>query len=1131
LRRVAGSGRVMIPLDCTHCGKKLKVKVELAGRLVKCPGCGRPTPTPAPLAPAAPVGAKTPAISMPTPPVADPEFAVPTVVEATPRQSDQDSVSEVDSQTVVAGQYGTSLRFAPGGEAAETRDFLAPPQQPDEIGRLGPYRVLAILGTGGMGIVFRAEDPALGRPIALKAMLPEVARKPIAKERFFREARSAANLKHPHIVTIHSVGEDRGAPYLAMEFLEGEPLDQKLRRSASLPLAEILRIGREISLGLDAAHKKGLIHRDIKPANIWLEGDAGHVKILDFGLARAMGQQSQLTQSGMIVGTPAFMAPEQAAGKTIDHRADLFSLGCVLYRMTTGAIPFEGDDPLTTLSNLANVIPPPPALRNPGVPLPLSNLIVELLAKDPAKRPTSALEVAERLRAMEGEVNAETMIDGRMMAPRPMTTASQPSSATQAIAAPPKSRGGMLAPLAIMALLVAGGGGYYGYHAWYSPPSATKIAEPRPVRPARSAANPLDTLDPTQIPPSEREAWQPKELVALIGTRQMRHWSLPDTLVFSHDGQILASGCTQGNRPMVDGVRLWDTKTLREIAHLPDAGVPLSFTRDGTTLLTLSPKGSAMVWTIAAEPTLVSRLNGAATTTRWVSAVVSPDATVIAGLTPEKTIILLDLRTSPPRPIGELGGFVGNVGDMTFSPDGKTLAVSDEVHVRFWSLELSPPTELAPIESARRTALAFSPDGKSLAIGSFEDAELWDIRGVRPFLVSEISKGKFYSFMFTPDGRRLVSNDRGYVGFTDVPPRGVKPKAASNKETLGWSYQISAPRLSRDGKQLAFGDANAVRLFDVSGVKPVERTPAGAQYLASEFSADEKTLVCRASAETEIWAVLEGAFRRRAAIALESGDQRGPIAISGDGSLLLNHQPSASRLWRMGGDRPSLVGELPLAQLGQNRPVFGPQGRLLACPFENGQVELWDFTGDAQRKVASFQGHDKGIDRAFFGNDGKALGCLSREANSIHFWDIASDDPKREMVFEPPAGHTLISADLSPDAQTLATHLRGPSGAEQLWLWSVTPSEIKRRVILPNDGATPFIPFDAFSPDSSKIVTRTYGGANVAIWDAATGRRLHKWTFPGEVHWCDFAPDSRHLAVTNLNGTVYVLRLEAAAVR
>ena len=221
-------------------------------------------------------------------------------------------------------------------------DFLAPSQAADELGRLGCYRVLKVLGHGGMGVVFEAEDPQLRRKVALKAMLPTLAASETARKRFLREAQTAAAIEHDHIVPIFQVGEDRGVPFIAMPLLKGEPLDRRLLRESRLPLSEVIRIGRETAAGLAAAHKKGLIHRDIKPANLWLE-ETGRVKILDFGLARAAADSGQLTQSGAIIGTPAYMAPEQVDGKTLDARCDLFSLGCVLYRLSTGELPFQRD--------------------------------------------------------------------------------------------------------------------------------------------------------------------------------------------------------------------------------------------------------------------------------------------------------------------------------------------------------------------------------------------------------------------------------------------------------------------------------------------------------------------------------------------------------------------------------------------------------------------------------------------------------------------------------------------------------------------------------------------------------------------------------------------------------------------
>jgi len=309
-----------------------------------------------------------------------------------------------------------------GASSEEIYDFLAPGQEPGELGRLGQYQVRKVLGSGGMGVVFQAFDPHLERLVALKAMLPSMAASASAKQRFLREAKAAAAIKHDHIVTIYQVGEDRGAPFLAMEFLEGESLDERLKREARLPVPEVLRIGREMAVGLAAAHQRGLIHRDIKPGNVWLEergapsaeraAQAGgpsalnaprptRVKILDFGLARAVADQAHLTQAGAIIGTPAFMAPEQVGGEAVDARCDLFSLGCVLYRMATGELPFKGKDTISTLVAVANEKPRPPQQLNPQLPAALCTLIERLLDKKPDERPPSAAAVVDAIEAIE----------------------------------------------------------------------------------------------------------------------------------------------------------------------------------------------------------------------------------------------------------------------------------------------------------------------------------------------------------------------------------------------------------------------------------------------------------------------------------------------------------------------------------------------------------------------------------------------------------------------------------------------------------------------------------------------------------------------------------------------------------
>ncbi len=443
----------MITFPCPGCGQKLKVKDELAGKKGKCPHCQQAVPVPAaPVHQAAAASGGKPADARTLPPPATPA-AQP---GARPR-----SPSAESEQPTCGGRLpeGATLSPPAAGVNPEHYDFLGPAERPDELGRLGSYRIFKVLGAGGMGVVFLGEDVQLERKLAIKAMLPALAASESARQRFLREAKTAAAIEHDHIVPIFQVGQDRGVPFIAMPFLKGEPLDERLRRQGVLPLAEILRIGRETARGLAAAAQAGLIHRDIKPANLWLEGAEGRVKILDFGLARAAGDNSQLTQTGAIMGTPAYMAPEQARGETVTARCDVFSLGCVLYKMSTGLQPFKGTDPVSTLMAVAMEQPIPPLELNPGIPRELSDLVMKLLEKDPDRRPASAAEVVRTLEVLQGKPALATPI--APVAPGPNAnpwediTESEPVHTPMATPAVKAKRGRtpLLAALGLLALV------------------------------------------------------------------------------------------------------------------------------------------------------------------------------------------------------------------------------------------------------------------------------------------------------------------------------------------------------------------------------------------------------------------------------------------------------------------------------------------------------------------------------------------------------------------------------------------------------------------------------------------------------------------------------------------------------
>lgn len=300
-------------------------------------------------------------------------------------------------------------------------DFLAPPQSAEELGRLGGYRVLRVLGSGAMGVVFEAEDIRLHRRVALKVMKKAIARDDDERERFLKEARAIAKIEHDNIVTIYQVDEDRGVPFLAMKLLVGETLEDRLNRKAPLDPEVVIRFGREICEGLAVAHERGMVHRDIKPANIWIEEGRERIKILDFGLARAVDDaEADEEERNLLIGTPLYMAPEQARGKEIDARADLFSLGSVLYRAATGELPFKGRTARIVITSVLKDTPRPPREVNPAVPPYLSRLIMDLLEKSPQNRPLNAgnvivmlAEALDRIDEVPPEENepAEAEID------------------------------------------------------------------------------------------------------------------------------------------------------------------------------------------------------------------------------------------------------------------------------------------------------------------------------------------------------------------------------------------------------------------------------------------------------------------------------------------------------------------------------------------------------------------------------------------------------------------------------------------------------------------------------------------------------------------------------------------------
>src|SRR5262245_10253445 len=289
------------------------------------------------------------------------------------------------------------LSGEPAAGAELPPDFLRPSDHPGALGAVGPYPVLEVIGRGGMGVVFKALDRSLARVIAVKVLAPQWAANGTARQRFVREAKAAAAVAHEHVVSIHAVDEADGLPYLVMEYVPGPSLQERIDRDGPLDPKDLTRIALQTAEGLAAAHAQGLVHRDVKPANILLENGVGRARLTDFGLARAV-DDAGCTQQGTIAGTPEYMAPEQARGQVVDHRADLYSLGCVIYAACTGRPPFRAATSLAVIHLATTSTPPPIRAINPDVPAELEVVVMTLLAKDPADRFRTAGEVVEELR-------------------------------------------------------------------------------------------------------------------------------------------------------------------------------------------------------------------------------------------------------------------------------------------------------------------------------------------------------------------------------------------------------------------------------------------------------------------------------------------------------------------------------------------------------------------------------------------------------------------------------------------------------------------------------------------------------------------------------------------------------------
>jgi serine/threonine protein kinase len=626
--------------------------------------------------------------------------------------------------------------------------------------------VLKILGAGGMGVVYLAEDLQLQRRVALKVMLPTLAVSPSNRERFLREARAAAAIEHEHIVPIFQVGEDRGVPYLAMPFLKGETLEDRLQREGALPVSEVLRIGRETAEGLAAAQERQLIHRDIKPANLLLEGDKGRVKILDFGLARGASDNAHLTQQGAIIGTPAYMAPEQAGSKPVDGRADLFSLGCVLYRMATGQLPFQGEDTLSTLMAVASHRPVPPQQLEPRLPFPLDQLILRLLEKAPDRRASSAREVVAALEAIAADPGAQP--------PASVTTLEEVESATQRRPEPrrqekeqqdlPRRRRRQRGRASPWSWLIGGG----------SLALAVTV-----VVVVVLALRTSPTSGPGEPPPTPAPSLPAGSLVR-PGTVLTAPGFLgqASNIALARDGSRFYVGQTRRASSDSDAViHTWDLKTGTIVDTFKGAKKPIN-------TIALSPDGK-----------LLASCGG-----HWMRA------------QKEGELFLWQVDAPGGRP-QRLGGHHKAIYRVAFSPDGSLLvSAGSEPEAIVWDVRTGTELRRLPIGKDLSAAVTFSHDGKRLATGGDKfTIRLWNTTTWKVEQTLEENHNSWvHSIVFAPDDSWLASSSG------DTKIRLFDLATGKRRPWLGWhNNQVYGLALSPRGRWLASGSGDgSVKVWD-----------------------------------------------------------------------------------------------------------------------------------------------------------------------------------------------------------------------------------------------------------------------------------------------------------------------------
>jgi WD40 repeat protein len=934
------------------------------------------------------------------------------------------------------------------------------------------YEILGELGQGGMGVVYKARQVSLNRAVALKMLLGGAHARPRDLAHFRLEAESLASLHHPGIVQVYEVGECAGHPYLCLEFVEGGSLAERVRGRPQPP-AEAARLVQALARAMHAAHQAGVVHRDLKPSNVLLAAD-GTPKVTDFGLARRLEGGARQTASGAVMGSPSYMAPEQAGGRshTAGPAADVYALGAILYECLTGRPPFQAATAVETVMLVLSAEPVPPRRLRPALPRDLETICLKCLAKEPGRRYADAQELAEDL--------------GRFLSREPIVARRVGWLERLALWVRRRPTQAAACGLAALVLVLAGlGGGAAAL--WQRAEGALQREQQakEDVEQARAAErrakgdldraldrhrglfahaawrdNAVGRAEQLLLECApERRDWEWRYVYRLCHTERVTlrgHTSHVTFVAFSPDGSRLLTASWDGT------AKLWDAATGQELLPLRTSrGVeePMTaaaFSPDGRRLATGSYHGAVKVWEAATGQELLAPKGHS----RWVDAVAfSPDGKRLATASKDGTAKLWDAARG--EEIRVLRGHFGEIHDAVFSPDGTRLAATSSGPVQVWDAATGKEVLTLRGHTGNVNCVRYSPDGKRLASAAADGAvKVWDAATGEEVRTLPGHFGMASGVAFSPDGKRLATtHQNGTAKVWD---------AATGQEILtirGHTLYVRSVAFSPDGTRLATASNDlTAKVWDPAVVQE-----------------------CR---------TLKAHSDRVNGVAFSPNSSRLATA-SGDGTVKLWDPASGEEVRTLRGDAGKV-----------SSVAFSPDGqRLAACAA--GTAKVWDAaTG---KEVLTLRGHAGPVRSVGFSPDGSRLATASDDA--VKVWDAATGQTARTI--QGPKDDALRCIAFSPDGTRVAATCYGHRTAQ---VWDAATGQ----EILTLKGHTFHANAVAFSPDGKRLATASEDGT-AKVWDAATGQEtLTLNAHTGGLTSVAFSADGSRLATAGLDGTVRI---------